>query len=143
MKQLITLMIILLLSGCATSKQFMPRIESSIVEPDMYRVCVLRPKAIGGTLGVAIKEDDEIVGILYPKSFLEWDTEEESIELAARLYYSGLNLDQEFENEFDIDLAEGETTYVVVHAADVPKVEKVTKEKGEYYKLRCEGAEIK
>ena len=81
MKKLISLFgLVILLSGCASTTQYVKLSESGNASDDyssetMARIFVLRPSAFGSAITFKIYQDETFIGELGPRSYLSWQVD--------------------------------------------------------------------
>jgi hypothetical protein len=68
---------VLLLAGCAGSKQFvpMPDLSKPVADTSKGRIYVLRPSSLGGSVGMNVADGGNPIGSTGPKGFLCWERE--------------------------------------------------------------------
>lgn len=144
MRKLKFLILSLLVSGCATTSalQYVEPTRDLPLADDMSRICVMRPSTLPWAVTLRINLDDESVGTLPPRSYIEFDTDEELVELSASTTWT-----EDKKTELVQELVPGETYYFIAKpemtagTGDMlPDFRRVGAEEGKAAKASCRKA---
>lgn len=99
--------LIIILSGCANSRQYVPRPDlSNPVNPELGRIYLIRPTAFGSAVPMKVREGVRAIGVTGPNSFLAWDREPGHVSLVS---------EAEDDSVLDFEAEKGKTYYVQQH----------------------------
>ncbi len=81
----IEIILLIIVSGCATTRQLVPKIELGKCPSDKACVYVIRPAAIWGAgMHYAVKDNDKEIGLTGPRSYLAWQREPGQVHIWSR-----------------------------------------------------------
>jgi hypothetical protein len=131
----ISLGTILVVSGCATAKQYVPLPNQSVeVEnPEMTRIYVLRPSTLGAVIPMAVKDGDQLMGETASASYLCWERPPGDTQITGKAENESW-----VKNYFD----KGKRYYVLQRMQmgafiERNKLEILTEEEGKKYLKKC------
>lgn len=75
----------LLLTGCASTKQFVPLPDQSktVEDPAKGRIYVMRPASVGGAIKMNVTDGNTPIGTTGPKGFLCWERDPGDVVVAS------------------------------------------------------------
>jgi hypothetical protein len=114
MKKLSIIMSILLLTSCATTKQFQNFTHNKTLENNKARIYVIRTGFSGGAVSTSLFCDDVLIGKTGGNGFLCWDVEEGKHTIGnTQLIHNGSTLGAaKSEDLFIINAKPGKTYYI-------------------------------
>ena len=73
MKKLFNLLLVLILTSCASTTQVAKFAGNDKLMSNQARIYILRPSIVGGAIKMKVFCNDKLIGKTGPKSYLSWD----------------------------------------------------------------------
>jgi len=141
---------LLLISGCATTKQYiaMPAQARGAANSEKVRIYVMRTSVVGCAIPIRIKDGDQLIGELERGRYLCWEREpgETVISSITKIYDVFVD---DVADQLKLQAEKGSTYYILlkprmgflfIRPHNYPRL--LTKEAGEKILSKCKPAEI-
>lgn len=103
----IATILISLVTGCASTKQFVPLPDQNkLVGADKARIYVVRPTSMGCGVSMKVSDGGQLVGQTGPKSYLCWDRTPGTVAITSKA---------ENKADLSLDTEAGKTYYIQQH----------------------------